>query len=249
MRLRNIAAIFALASIVSNAQAALFDRGGGLIYDNVLNVTWLQDANFAKSSGHDADGLMNWAAANSWAADLVYGGYDDWRLARNSHVGEEWVYKTSYNGSTDFGYNITSQRSEMSYMYYVNLGLKGGFSSSADPIFQANYGIFGNGTLNGTSEVSFGQNDVGLVKNLQSYVYWSGTEYAPNPTGSAWYFYAGNGSQNADGYPIDFEFYSWAVRDGDVASVTAPIPEPETYAMLLVGLGLLGVVARRRRKS
>jgi hypothetical protein len=27
----------------------------------------------------------------------------------------------------------------------------------------------------------------------------------------------------------------------------APIPEPETYAMLLAGLGLIGAVARRRR--
>jgi hypothetical protein len=29
----------------------------------------------------------------------------------------------------------------------------------------------------------------------------------------------------------------------------APIPEPETYAMLLAGLGLLGVVARRRSRA
>jgi len=29
----------------------------------------------------------------------------------------------------------------------------------------------------------------------------------------------------------------------------APVPEPETYAMLLVGLGLMGAVVRRRNKS
>jgi hypothetical protein len=28
----------------------------------------------------------------------------------------------------------------------------------------------------------------------------------------------------------------------------APIPEPETYAMLLAGLGLLGIAARRRKQ-
>jgi len=28
-----------------------------------------------------------------------------------------------------------------------------------------------------------------------------------------------------------------------------PVPEPETYAMMLVGLGLIGAVARRRRRS
>jgi hypothetical protein len=27
----------------------------------------------------------------------------------------------------------------------------------------------------------------------------------------------------------------------------APIPEPETYAMLMAGLGLLGAVARRKK--
>jgi hypothetical protein len=29
----------------------------------------------------------------------------------------------------------------------------------------------------------------------------------------------------------------------------APIPEPETYAMLLAGLGLLAFIARRRRNE
>lgn len=31
--------------------------------------------------------------------------------------------------------------------------------------------------------------------------------------------------------------------------LTAPVPEPETYAMLLAGLGLMGAVARRRRAA
>jgi hypothetical protein len=33
------------------------------------------------------------------------------------------------------------------------------------------------------------------------------------------------------------------------ASGVAPVPEPETYAMMLAGLGLLGVVARRRKQK
>ena len=32
-------------------------------------------------------------------------------------------------------------------------------------------------------------------------------------------------------------------------SVTPPVPEPETYAMMLAGLGALGFVGRRRRRS
>ena len=35
--------------------------------------------------------------------------------------------------------------------------------------------------------------------------------------------------------------------DANIALVvTPPVPEPETYAMMLAGLGLLGAVARRR---
>ena len=39
---------------------------------------------------------------------------------------------------------------------------------------------------------------------------------------------------------------AWAVRDGNS---TPPIPEPETYAMLLAGLGLIGFAARRRKQK
>jgi hypothetical protein len=35
----------------------------------------------------------------------------------------------------------------------------------------------------------------------------------------------------------------------DVSVTVSPIPEPETYAMLLAGLGLLGLTARRRRQK
>ena len=34
-----------------------------------------------------------------------------------------------------------------------------------------------------------------------------------------------------------------------LATTTAPIPEPETYAMMLAGLGLMGFVARRRKRN
>lgn len=36
---------------------------------------------------------------------------------------------------------------------------------------------------------------------------------------------------------------------GILSQLTTPVPEPETYAMLLAGLGLMGFVARRRQRS
>ena len=42
----------------------------------------------------------------------------------------------------------------------------------------------------------------------------------------------------------------FVISFGNVTTTTtSPIPEPETYAMLLAGLGLIGVVARRRRNA
>jgi len=41
--------------------------------------------------------------------------------------------------------------------------------------------------------------------------------------------------------------YSGAVIDN--VSVTAAVPEPETYAMLLAGLGMVGFIARRKRSA
>ena len=65
--------------------AALIDRGGGLIYDTDLNITWLQDANFGAGSIYDdassaTDGRMTWANATAWADNLSFSGFTDWRL-------------------------------------------------------------------------------------------------------------------------------------------------------------------------
>ncbi len=42
---------------------------------------------------------------------------------------------------------------------------------------------------------------------------------------------------------------SWAFIALDNLQVAAPVPEPETYAMMLAGLGLLSFVARRRKQK
>ena len=40
-----------------------------------------------------------------------------------------------------------------------------------------------------------------------------------------------------------------AFLNSSTTSVLSPVPEPETYAMLLAGLGLMGVIAHRRRSE
>mgnify|MGYP003383219327 CR=1 FL=1 len=213
-RLNKVALALATAGLLASgvAQAELFDRGGGLIYDDVLNITWLSDANYAATqfaatggTQGDLDGLMNWSAANTWASSLNISRFageslTDWRLPT----------ALNQNGSGPcLGYNCSN--SEMGHMSYNNLYDAGG------------YGI------------SF--------TNLQSYVYWSGTTDSPGSVEYAWYY--DFSSDRQDYYGTNGVFYAWAVRPGNVALV----PEPEAYAMLLAGLGLLGVVAKRRRRS
>ncbi|GBD97971.1 MAG TPA: DUF1566 domain-containing protein [Nitrospirae bacterium] len=66
-----------VSGLTASAQADLIDRGGGLIYDTELEVTWLQDTIY----GFEWDtGRMYWDDAMAWADSLVYQGYDDWRL-------------------------------------------------------------------------------------------------------------------------------------------------------------------------
>jgi hypothetical protein len=244
--------VAALCVPVPQAQAALVDRGGGMLYDTVLNITWLQDANYAKTSGFDADGQLPWDfglnsspgwrpragnVAMAWVDNLVYGGYSDWRLPRHRPVnGSTYTFwPSSTDGSTDSGYNIPSSFSELSHMYYVNLGLKGRYNP--DGSSRSDYGIFGNGA-------SSGQNDVGLVKNLQSFPYWSlgnGVPIIFIPSDGAQYMPV---MLNAQFYGEETGFFAWAVRDGDVAVV----PVPGSIALLAGGLALLGVMTRRRER-
>jgi hypothetical protein len=196
-------------------------------YDTVLDITWLADANYAKTSNYDTDGKMTWAAATTWAAQLDINGYADWRLPTTTDTGAPGAQCT-YSG-TDCGYNVNTASSEMAHLYFVTLGNQSYFTTTGVVSGAYAGGANPNSTLDNT----------GPFTNFQSNVYWSGTDYAPFP-GSAWGFNAGNGYQDGD-VKTD-SFYALAVSPGDVAAV----PEAETYALMLAGLGLIGWRVGRR---
>lgn len=213
--------LMASAAIIlasSPVHATLFDRGGGLIYDDVLSITWLQDANYAMTSGYDANGLMEWDDAMTWADTLVYGGYSDWRLP--TVVPQN--FDNGFDGTTGFGYNITTG-SEMGHLYYAELGNLGRYDTS------------------GVEQSGWGLTNVSPFTNLQSYAYWSGNEHASNNF-FAWAFNFNDGAQ-AVGNKTHSAFYALAVRDGDAAA--ASVPEPGT--MMLMGSGIAGLIVARRR--
>ncbi len=121
-------AVAALAFGSAASQAALVDRGGGLIYDDVLDVTWLQDARYAVTTGAAPFGSLMWSDAKHFADDLVYVDtvrgvvWDDWRLPQVFDSGAE-------------GYDVTGASSELAYMYYVNLGYAPNYDPhTTDPV-------------------------------------------------------------------------------------------------------------------
>jgi hypothetical protein len=180
-------------------------------YDTVLDITWLADAHYAQTSGYDADGKMNWTAANAWADQLNLYGYDDWRLPTVEPVnGISYNYTPRNDGSTDWGYNITSPNSELGYMYYVNLGNPGKRTPSG-----GSTGCYLSPTdtcLNNTGPF------VNLPNNDES-GYWSSTEDEIH-TGYAWIFNYKGGFQRVRVQVGSH--HAWAVHPGDIG--IAPIP-------------------------
>lgn len=209
--------------ISTGVSAALIDRGNGMIYDDALDITWLADANYASTqfantggAEGDADGRMTWDVAMDWADSLVFGGYEDWRLASADSSDTSCDSSFSPGGSYDLqyhGYNCMGN--EMGHLFYIDLGL------TADQ-----------------SILSSTEAELDLFSNIQSYRYWTDTEYVPN-SNLAWGFNTFNGYNNP-AYNGN-EFYAWAVRNGDV-SATVPLPS----SLMLLIVGLIGFVVAKR---
>lgn len=193
------------------AHATLIDRGNGLIYDNVLNLTWLQDADLAKTNmfglaSVGITGAMDWDTAQSWIAAMNaahYKGYDDWRLPRVTPItGTTLNLNFAYDGSTQYGYNITNTHSELAHLFNVDLESKALYSPS------------------GVSQPDFGVKTTGPFLNVQTDdYYWYGTEVFSN---DALYFISSNGLQNAI-LKNATGMQAWAVRDGDVVNNASPV--------------------------
>ncbi|MFO1430536.1 MAG: DUF1566 domain-containing protein [Candidatus Competibacteraceae bacterium] len=219
-----ILALIGALGMMSAAQATLFTRPGGMVYDDVLNITWLQNANLAATntfgvSGIYPEGLMTWNTAKSWVKAMNtadYQGFNDWRLASIS-VSAGLPTVTILNPvycNSDTATEAQCQDNELGYMYYYTLKTIAGINKT-------------------------GTQTVGAVTltNIQT-LYCSGTDF-PNGT-QIWAFVFITGNQGSS--EKDDLFYAWAVRPGDVAS--AAVPEPATA--LLFGVGAVGLGLSRR---
>ena len=214
------AAMLALAGTAQASPMTLVDGGLGVL-DSSTNLEWTSNMNLG--------GPMRWAAANAWIATLNtsnYAGHSDWRLPTlnpsdtscSSNFNPGGGFPTQY-----YGYGCTG--GELSGLFVTDLGNKARES-----------------VLNQVGDTAEQIANLALFSNVQSYDYWSGTEYAPNPS-LAWTFLTADGNQV--NYIKGLALFAVAVRPGDVA---ASVPEPQTLALALLALGAT-VVARRRRPA
>ena len=82
----------------------------------------------------------------------------------------------------------------------------------------------------------------GVFSNVQSSVYWSGTELVEDrPYAFIFFFNSGDTLDDIKSYP----HFAWAIHDGDVAL----IPEPEMFAMMSIGLLAVFGFGRLRQQS
>lgn len=214
---------------VGPTHAALIDRGGGLIYDTVLHITWLADMNYARTQFESAGGLvgtatgkMEWLQANTWANNLAYGGYIDWRLPNTVQPDPSCSLQNDEGASSGTGCTA----SEMGHLFYQDLG-----------------GHPGESVLDSTGDTALEMANLALFSNVQSNLYWSSTPYDPD-SDFGWSFWTTNGNQSA--LNKDFQLFAMAVRHGDSVGT---VPEPSAAVLALTAIGLISVGCRRRRPA
>ena len=85
-------------------------------YDDVADLTWLADANYAKTSGYDADGQMSWDKSMAWVSGLSVGGVEGWRLPSTLQP------DPSCSVSSGWSEGYYCDGSEMGNLFYIALG-------------------------------------------------------------------------------------------------------------------------------
>ena len=225
--------LFGLFGLVITSHAALTPLDNGLVNDDVLDITWMQDTNLVKTSCDannalwqafnpttvvsnsertkaqictDADngnGTLNWFEAEAWIAVLNAKTYLGYADWRQPATPQPDASCEYYYPRESFGAGCTG--SELGNLFYVSLGNTEGFTITAP------------------------------FDNAGSFAWWSGTVFAPSEGAlpAAWLF-----RTSSAGYQIydskDRILFVWPVRSGQSVVVPPPKNNPTLSAIALL---------------
>ena len=112
-------ALFTMIAFSPAADAALVETVIQTRNDGSI-LMWLNDANYAGEE-------KNWDDAIAWIETLntaSFLGYQDWRLPKAEPIsGDTYIVNKdpSTDGTADYGYNITSPKNDLAYLYNVEV--------------------------------------------------------------------------------------------------------------------------------
>lgn len=219
-----LVAAFMPAAHAADAMTSVL--GGQAVYDATTNLTWVSDANLLASNTFGLSYGVSLGVVSNMNAEIFSNGTANWGGA------EKWI--AAMNATNYLGYNNWRIPSPVSPNAMCP---SSGFPSNCTGSDLGNLFYNGLGGAAGQSITSQHNANYNLFSNIPAVGYWSGTEYIS--PGNEWPFDFFDGHTPSNGLGT---YFVWAVRSGGVAAV----PEPETYALMLAGLGLVAVMARRK---
>lgn len=253
----------AKAALVARDLDGNFANGHEAVYDTVLDITWLANANLALSntfgvSGINSDGLMFWNTANNWISAMNtsnngsgYMDVDTWRMPKVDPLnGEGFTSGSSfYSGGSDVSYQLSAPidalynpygqspgatSSELAYHYYNNFEAIGAYYGEGNTLI----GHISS-DISGLNNALDPNENKALFTNIPtSYIFWTGTESTSNSL-TAFAFSIDGGLQ---GYGLkDSGYFVWAVADGDIGVAAVPIPA----GIWLFGSALMSLISYR----
>lgn len=169
----------------------------------------------------------------TWLADASYAftsGYDT-DLLMNWEEASNWAADLTIAGVS--GWRLPDTLELDASCDYHDTGYGYGPNCTGSEMGNLFYNTLGN--------EAYSPSNKGPFSNVQSYLYWSATEFSISPDFFAYEFNMGNGDQQRT-YKTD-NLSTWAVQSGDVSAV--PVPT----AAWLFGSGLIGLIGIARRKK